>query len=106
MKKKKKILKKIIISRIYRVIGIFSIIFALTFTTSIIFSNLSKSIEASASNYIQISVSPGDTLWNIAKEYHTEGDIRNYISEIQRVNNLNTGSIFVDQKLYIPIKKI
>lgn len=97
--------KRSVISKVYTVIGVLAIMFSVTFIASLTFNSFSKPIESSASNYIQVSVAPGDTLWNIAKEYHTEGDIRNYIIEIEQLNNLKTSNLFVDQQLYIPIKE-
>lgn len=105
MKKRYKGLRrKKMISKIYTIIGVLAIMFAVTFTASLTLNSFSKPIESSASNYIKVAVAPGDTLWNIAELYHTEGDIRNYIIEIKKINDLKNGNILVDQMLYIPIK--
>ena len=58
--------------------------------------------------YTTIYVSEGDTLWNIAKsnqtnnEYYKNKDIRYIISDLIRINKLNTSILIVNQELKIP----
>ena len=52
--------------------------------------------------YEKIVVSKGDTLWSIASELN--GDIRENIYEIKKINNLKTSYIYEGQELQLPIK--
>jgi LysM repeat protein len=47
-------------------------------------------------------VSKGDTLWSIASELN--GNIRENIYEIKKINNLKTSYIYEGQELQLPIK--
>lgn len=49
-------------------------------------------------------VHAGDTLWEIASENCSKGDIRNYISDVKRMNELETSTIYAGQCLYLPIQ--
>ena len=52
---------------------------------------------------ISITVSRGDTLWTLAKEYGPENqDIRKTIFEIKSCNNMSTSNIYEGQSLIIP----
>jgi LysM repeat protein len=50
-------------------------------------------------------VKPGDTLWNIAKEY-TDGkkDIRKYIYNIMKENGMENPDLMPGQIIFIPIE--
>ena len=51
----------------------------------------------------QVYVMSGDTLWALVQEhYNYDGDIRNAIIEVQRLNNLPNSRIYVGQVLMIP----
>ena len=53
---------------------------------------------------LQIRVSSGDTLWDIAKEYRTEeySDISSYIAEVREINHLSSNQITDGMYLCIP----
>lgn len=53
-------------------------------------------------SYISVYVNKGDTLWDIAKKYKRNGDIREYIKEIKRINNLKSGTIYEGDILMVP----
>lgn len=55
---------------------------------------------------LRIVVRPGDTLWDIAEEYNRDGqiDIRRFIHQIKKDNNLMTSGLTPGQVLYIPGK--
>jgi len=51
--------------------------------------------------YITITVSKGDTLWTIARNYYQENDVRNIVEEIKEINNLKNSNIKVGQELLL-----
>ena len=58
--------------------------------------------------YKTITVSSGDTLWSIAKteqsenKYYADKDVREIVSNIKKVNNLQTSDLKIEQNLRIP----
>ncbi len=49
-------------------------------------------------------VSPGDTLWEIARSCNTEGkDIRNVVDEIMKLNNMRGTDLKVGDTLTLPV---
>lgn len=62
----------------------------------------SKVFSYTVPEYEKIVVSKGDTLWSIASELN--GDIRENIYEIKRINNLKTSYIYEGQELQLQIK--
>jgi LysM domain. len=83
------------------------IIIGLTIGVTVIFSNLSTSNGELA--YKTITVSNGDTLWNIAKElknndeYFSNKDIREIVYNIKKVNKIEDSNLQVGQDILIPI---
>ncbi len=61
-----------------------------------------KVFSYTAPEYEKIVVSKGDTLWSIASELN--GNIRENIYEIKKINNLKTSYIYEGQELQLPIK--
>jgi len=57
--------------------------------------------------YEVVTVERGDDVWNIAKKYVSDKeDIREFISVINKINNLDKNSrVFPGQKLRIPISE-
>ncbi len=51
-----------------------------------------------------ITIKSGDTLWDIAKNYNKKGDIREYIYELKKINNLNDSSIMAGSELIVVIE--
>jgi nucleoid-associated protein YgaU len=72
----------------------------------IVFSAFSHSFTASAINkteYIDVTVKPGDTIWKIAKEHTDEHkDIREVIYVISKINEIDNSMIYSGQVLKIP----
>ena len=52
--------------------------------------------------YKTVTVRQGDTLWDIAGKYRGKTDIRQYIYQIKKVNNLDDAIIYVGQKINLP----
>ena len=50
-----------------------------------------------------VQVAPGDTLWGIASDIATEGDVRGMMTEIERLNALESASLSAGQKLRVPV---
>ena len=51
-----------------------------------------------------ITVTRGDTLWDIAKEYNVNNkDIRKIVDSIMRANNMKTTVVYAGEVLNIPI---
>lgn len=53
--------------------------------------------------YKTIQVDRGDTLWSIAEKYSGNSDIRKYIYEVKKVNNLPSSQIFEGDELIVPV---
>ena len=58
----------------------------------------------SKAEYVKVVVSNGDTLWTIAQRYNDGSkDIRAYIDEISKLNNIESWQIYAGQEISIPI---
>ncbi|WXR61416.1 LysM peptidoglycan-binding domain-containing protein [Peptostreptococcaceae bacterium AGR-M142] len=58
-------------------------------------------------DHIDIRVCAGDNLWSISKEYCNNSiDLREYIYNVKKINNLKNSNITVGQILKIPIYEI
>lgn len=84
------------------------IILGIILSISLLISKASLSYKET--EYKTISVSAGDTLWEIASynqssnDYYENKDIRYIINDIMKINNLENSSLTVNQELLIPIK--
>ena len=53
----------------------------------------------------RVVVKPGDTLWKIARKSSDDKiDIREYIYEIQKINNIENSTIMPGDTILVPIK--
>lgn len=52
-------------------------------------------------SYKVIRVQKGDTLWSIAQKFNKRGDIRKYIYDIKKLNNLSSSEIFEGDELMV-----
>lgn len=80
---------------------IFTIIISLGYTLNI-------AEGASKTEYTAVTVSYGDTLWSIAKEYNEEHldskeDVRTIVYVILNENNIDANKIYPGQIIYIPL---
>lgn len=56
------------------------------------------------SEFIEIHVKSGDTLWDLAKKFSPENqDIRKSLYEINTLNNLSSSEIYPGQIIKIPL---
>lgn len=51
-----------------------------------------------------VIVKEGDTLWNIALTYGENQDIRKFIYDLKKLNNIEDNTIYPGERLKIPIK--
>lgn len=70
-----------------------------------------KTYSKNEITYKENYIYSGDTLWSISKKeiennkYFKNKDIRNVVSEIKHLNNLNESTLNVGEKIKIPIYK-
>lgn len=78
-------------------------ILAVTILTVLIITLFSHCSAMPKNNEIEsIVVSTGDTLWSIASEYKKPGqDVREYIYELRKLNNLENCTIYPGQEIQI-----
>ena len=79
----------------------FMMIFILVgvFMSMIITAGASQAVK---DDYEEIKVKQGDTLWTIAQNHFPEKDIREYIYNIKKLNDLNNDYIYAGQMLKLP----
>lgn len=54
--------------------------------------------------YIDYTITKGETLWSIAREYTPDNkDIRQTIYEIKQINNMQTSNVYENQTIKIKI---
>ena len=65
--------------------------------------NIKKSYKGTpAINGVSFTVNKGDTLWTIAQEYKADNkDIRQYIYELKKINNITNSNIYDGKTLKI-----
>jgi hypothetical protein len=55
-------------------------------------------------NYIEILVKDGDTIWNIAEKYNSNGnDLRQLVYDISKINDVEDSVIIPGQKIIVPL---
>ena len=68
----------------------------------IAFSQLSVFADKEKAEYISYIVRPNDSLWSIAKTYGNNDDIRKTVYEIEKINGVDSDSLKVGIRLFIP----
>lgn len=78
--------------------------FLLCVTVLSIFSifNGVNALDCQQSKLKTVYVFKGDTLWSIAKQYNTKMDIREYIYEVKKLNNMETSELYAGQEIILP----
>lgn len=90
-------------SRTYRRIRSIALFVLLVFIVTSFINNLTTDKEIYTREYAY-TVVPGDTLWDIAKEYnYNDEDVRKIVYNIQRLNNISDSQIYSGQVLKIPV---
>ncbi|HEX2945782.1 MAG TPA: LysM peptidoglycan-binding domain-containing protein [Clostridia bacterium] len=54
-------------------------------------------------SYQTVVVEQGDTLWDIAREYNNGHDLRGYITELKKMNGMDSSNIFAGDVLKMPV---
>jgi cell division protein YceG involved in septum cleavage len=54
--------------------------------------------------YQSVAIQSGDTLWSIAEKYGNNSDIRKYIYEIKKINNLDSNMLYENTAILIPVE--
>lgn len=75
---------------------------ALMLLTIIIFTYATTVYAYKERSYKTVFIKQGDTLWNIALKHKKQGDIRRYIYELKKINNLKGGEIYAGDVLLVP----
>ena len=67
---------------------------------------LSIVFPASMDEYVKITVSEGDTLWNISEEYAEYHHLskREFVIWVEQYNEITASRIFIGDELIIPVK--
>jgi nucleoid-associated protein YgaU len=80
-------------------------IFVIMVTIVISFSALAAAVNGAdtGDEYISVIVESGDTLWDLAREYKSSGDLRQYIREVEKINNLTDSLIYEGDILKMPV---
>jgi len=57
--------------------------------------------------YESVSISCGDTLWEIAEEYNVYGaSTKSYVTEIMKFNHMENENIVSGQKILVPVTEL
>ncbi len=73
------------------------------------FSSISLASEKSSdqsgvkSKYVQVVVTPGESLWSIAALVAGQGDIASVVADIVEVNSLKSADVAAGVKLLVPV---
>ena len=79
---------------------------------SLLFASTAEANDGSEEVYYKhyqiIRVSAGDTLWSIAEEYYMADiqSIRDYVDEVERINQRYDGAIYAGERILIPYYSI
>lgn len=83
------------------VVYIIILLFVLNFTT--ILAKNKK--QEDGVKFKEVQIEYGDTIWHIAKNNMSKDeDIRDYIYQIRKINNLDTANIYPGKVILVPIK--
>jgi LysM repeat protein len=72
------------------------------FSTISAASDESTNTGSVKSNYVQVVVTPGETLWSIASMVAGNGQIASVVADIVEVNQLKSADVAAGTKLLVP----
>jgi LysM repeat protein len=55
--------------------------------------------------YQSIIINSGDTLWSIAEKYSQNNNIREYIYNVKKINNLDSSIVYENTAIIVPLEK-
>jgi LysM repeat protein len=90
--------KKYVLKNKSKFFSSLSIILILVFT--MVYMAVASGFEES--RYKTITIKPGDTLWSIAEKNAGNIDIREYIYNVKKINNMDSGKIYENTSIIIP----
>jgi len=61
-------------------------------------------LAANKSRYVQVVVTPGESLWSIASMVAGNGQIASIVADIVEVNKLKSADVAAGVKLLVPVK--
>ena len=61
-------------------------------------------ISNSESKYVQVVVTPGESLWSIAAMVAAPGQINAVVADIVEVNKLGSADLLAGMKILVPVK--
>jgi LysM repeat protein len=63
-----------------------------------------RDLTANKSRYVQVVVTPGESLWSIASMVDGNGQIASIVADIVEVNKLKSADVAAGVKLLVPVK--
>lgn len=80
----------------------FGFIFLVTVVASLLIYTISVSGYKDP-QYKEVVVNSGDTLWSIAEKYSNNKDIRHFIYNLEKINHIDSGTLYADTVILVPI---
>lgn len=59
--------------------------------------------EAGIDQTLVVQVEPGDTLYDLAAQVTTDGDVNAMVEQIEDLNHLDSSVVYAGQKLRVPV---
>jgi predicted RNA-binding protein associated with RNAse of E/G family len=91
--------RKYVLKNKKRFVSLIITILAIIFIA--VFSDISYGFNENT--YKTLVFKSGDTLWDIAKQYKNDGDIRKFVFDIKKLNDLKSSSLVEGSEIKIPM---
>ena len=79
-----------------------AVIIFISISSILIVNAAEQNNQSSHKYYTSIVINSSDTLWDIAQEYNSGScDIRTYINDIKKLNNMTSDTIYAGQSLIV-----
>lgn len=84
---------------------VFVVLMILILTTAISFAlGLNTAVSLTVSEYMDVPITYGDTLWSIAEVYMpTDNDIRESVYELCKINDISASELYAGMTIKVPI---
>lgn len=63
----------------------------------------SKDVPTKAGSFVTVTVAPGETIWSVAKALNDNGDVRELVDQIIKVNGLASSDLAAGSKIRVPL---